>query len=256
MSKKYSELQELLKDYKVIPLGKAKDLTNVKINKLTFLYRIQPHNKEQTAHWACKCECGTSCVVRATHVIQNRIKSCGCYAKEITPTANRIYEPNYEILTNRKFNLLTAKEYVGKDSANHAIWKCECECGNIVYVTATHLKTGHTTSCGCAKTSQYERRIDNWLKNNELKYEREVKFSELGKLRFDFKVYLKDKFILIEMQGQQHYKASSKFGGQEAFEVLQKNDKKKVEFCQKNNIQLIIIKYDENIEEILQKNLL
>lgn len=102
MSKKYSELQELLKDYKVIPLGKAKDLTNVKINKLTFLYRIQPHNKEQTAH----------------------------------------------------------------------------------------------------------------------------------------------------------YKASSKFGGQEAFEVLQKNDKKKVEFCQKNNIQLIIIKYDENIEEILQKNLL
>ena len=71
MSKKYSELQELLKDYKVIPLGKAKDLTNVKINKLTFLYRVQPHNKEQTAHWACKCECGTYCVVRATHVIQN-----------------------------------------------------------------------------------------------------------------------------------------------------------------------------------------
>ena len=43
MSKKYSELQELLKDYKVIPLGKAKDLTNVKINKLTFLYRVQPN---------------------------------------------------------------------------------------------------------------------------------------------------------------------------------------------------------------------
>lgn len=58
------------------------------------------------------------------------------------------------------------------------------------------------------------------------------------------------------MQGQQHYKPNSKFGGKEAFKKLQENDKKKIEFCKKKNIPLLTIKYNENIEEILAKNLL
>lgn len=28
-------------------------------------------------------------------------------------------------------------------------WKCQCECGNICYITTTQLTTGETVSCGC-----------------------------------------------------------------------------------------------------------
>lgn len=29
------------------------------------------------------------------------------------------------------------------------VWECLCDCGNIVYVMHSHLKSGHTASCGC-----------------------------------------------------------------------------------------------------------
>ena len=28
-------------------------------------------------------------------------------------------------------------------------WKCQCECGNICYVSTAQLPTGETVSCGC-----------------------------------------------------------------------------------------------------------
>lgn len=30
-------------------------------------------------------------------------------------------------------------------------WICQCECGNIITVEGGHLKSGNTTSCGCAR---------------------------------------------------------------------------------------------------------
>ena len=153
----FNSLEELLLHYPKRSLGRAKDLTNQKFNRLTFICRIETKEKNQQAYWACKCECGKYIKVRATHVLQNKILSCGCYNDEKRKAGHNMYYSNYENLKNQKFNLLTVKDYAGKDKNNHAIWKCECECGNITFVTATHLKTGHTTSCGCTKESQYER---------------------------------------------------------------------------------------------------
>ena len=33
--------------------------------------------------------------------------------------------------------------------ASGAAWLCECSCGNSITVSANHLRTGHTKSCGC-----------------------------------------------------------------------------------------------------------
>lgn len=30
-------------------------------------------------------------------------------------------------------------------------WECRCDCGNVVYVSTSHLKSGHTKSCGCLR---------------------------------------------------------------------------------------------------------
>ena len=40
---------------------------------------------------------------------------------------------------------LTTKKGYGK-------WLCACDCGNTVEVYESHLKTGHTKSCGCLRT--------------------------------------------------------------------------------------------------------
>ena len=58
------------------------------------------------------------------------------------------------------------------------------------------------------------------------------------------------------MQGQQHYQPISCFGGEEKFKIQQLHDKQKQEYCQTHNISLLIIKYDEDIEQKLNNFLL
>ncbi len=51
-------------------------------------------------------------------------------------------------LTGQVFTRLTVVAQDGRLGKRIA-WKCICECGNITTVTATHLRSGHTKSCGC-----------------------------------------------------------------------------------------------------------
>lgn len=37
------------------------------------------------------------------------------------------------------------------NAKHHALWVCVCDCGNKIKATGTHLRTGHTTSCGCSR---------------------------------------------------------------------------------------------------------
>jgi len=52
-------------------------------------------------------------------------------------------------IINKRFNRLTAKRPTRKRYKTNVIWECLCKCGNICYVTAAHLISGHTKSCGC-----------------------------------------------------------------------------------------------------------
>ena len=75
-------------------------------------------------------------------------------------------------------------------------------------------------------------------------------------LPFDF--YLPEYNACIEYQGQQHYTPIEVFKGESGFELRQKHDEMKRNFCIKNNIKLIEIPYWEynNIEKILNNKLL
>jgi hypothetical protein len=51
-------------------------------------------------------------------------------------------------LTGKKFGrLLVLSE--SKTQNGNILWKCKCDCGNIVYALAYNLKSQHTSSCGC-----------------------------------------------------------------------------------------------------------
>ena len=74
-----------------------------------------------------------------------------------------------------------------------------------------------------------------------------------------FDVYVKELHLLIEYQGEQHYKPIPRgsMSDEEALEQLhitQYHDKIKLEYCQKKNISLICVPYWENnnIEEFIK----
>lgn len=102
-----------------------------------------------------------------------------------------------------------------------------------------------------------ERKIEEYLKKNNIKYIKEKTFSTCLSLknhllRFDF--YIIDTNILIEFQGQHHFFPVNK--GRRAKYVHQKtliHDRIKRDFAAKNNLKLIEIHFKdkERIDKIL-----
>ena len=58
-------------------------------------------------------------------------------------------------ITGQKFNKFTAIKRAGKDKTGRALWLCKCDCGNIVTVRLTDLRTGRRKSCGCLRKERY-----------------------------------------------------------------------------------------------------
>lgn len=54
-------------------------------------------------------------------------------------------------LTSQKFGRLAILNDSGQRLSGGIIWNCRCDCGNLKLVSSTHLKTGHTKSCGCLR---------------------------------------------------------------------------------------------------------
>lgn len=67
-------------------------------------------------------------------------------------------------LTNKKFNMLTAK-YRVQSKGGKAVWHCICDCGNECDVIGQYLRNGHTKSCGCL---QKKRTGEVASKNNRI----------------------------------------------------------------------------------------
>lgn len=66
-------------------MGKFNDLTGQKFGRLTVVSRAE-NAKNNRARWNCICDCGNPemVTVEATHLKQGKIKSCGCYMREMS----------------------------------------------------------------------------------------------------------------------------------------------------------------------------
>jgi hypothetical protein len=117
----------------------------------------------------------------------------------------------------------------------------------------------HLNGCGCPQCynpSKGEVKIAQLLKQYNISFIKQKTFENCiyrRKLKFDF--YLPEYNYCIEYDGEQHFKANEFFGGEKEFKELQKKDKIKNDYCLNNNIKLIRIKYNENIEDILNKEI-
>jgi len=114
---------------------------------------------------------------------------------------------------------------------------------------SAHLRGHGCSKCCC---SRGETLISYFLNKKNINFIREKKFDECkdkNKLPFDF--YLPDYNMCIEYDGIQHFESIEYWGGEEKLKWTQNHDKIKKLFCKKNNIELIRIKYNENIDEKL-----
>lgn len=55
-------------------------------------------------------------------------------------------------LKGKEFGRLTVLDYSHTNKHGQAMWKCQCSCGNQLVAIGSHLKSGHTTSCGCVRS--------------------------------------------------------------------------------------------------------
>ena len=110
--------------------------------------------------------------------------------------------------------------------------------------------------CPLCKSSKGENKVRQYLQSHNIQFEEQKKFNNCKYkklLPFDF--YIPNINTCIEYDGQQHFGPVDCFGGDEGFNLVQKRDNIKTQFCANNNIKLLRISYQDfdNIDSILDK---
>ncbi len=54
-------------------------------------------------------------------------------------------------LKGKRVGMLTVVSKTEKRKNGYVVWKCQCDCGNVVYITSNNLKYGLAKSCGCSR---------------------------------------------------------------------------------------------------------
>lgn len=128
----------------------------------------------------------------------------------------------------------------------------------------------HLIGNGCpfCKNSKGEIQIKNWLDKHSIKYEAQKRFSgckDIRALPFDF--YLPTYNLCIEYQGRQHYdegfdiylkRYKTKEKAKLIYDKQKYHDDLKKAYCKQNGLNLLEIKYNEDIiiclENVFNKN--
>ena len=211
---------------------KATDKITLRHNKCGREYQTQPH------HFLSGSRCP---------ICWNESK-LGKFQKDTNQFANEIkekYKNEYTIIG----------EYVGartKTEVRHN------KCGNIFEVSPDNLLRGK--GCPYCFESKGEKRIEKYLKENNIGYTLQFKINKCRNIRplpFDFAILDNESLMyLIEYDGKQHFQPIKFFGGIESFKDIIIKDDIKNRFCTKNNISLLRISYKENINKKLGDNII
>lgn len=154
------------------------------------------------------------------------------------------------IMFGDKYEYLDIENYKNKHS--YLIIRCK-KCNRIFKQKLFIHKAG--SGCRYCNSSKGECTIDDYLTKNNIVFYREKWFEDCrnkNPLPFDF--YLPDYNLCIEFQGQHHY-LENRYFKHDTLKYRKYNDKIKREYCNKNGIKLLEIKYDENIIDKLEKGL-
>lgn len=183
------------------------------------------------------------------------LQGCGCpkCANNIAKTTEEFKEELKKINPNI--------EILGEYTNNKTYIPCKCLKCSYEWETTPSILTNNKSGCPRCSESKGEKEIDKYLVQYNIKYEIQKDFEGLlgignGLLSYDF--YLPTYNLLIEYQGEYHDgTVNKKMQSEEKLKKQQEHDRRKREYAEKNNIQLLEIWYwdFDKIENILIKEL-
>lgn len=130
----------------MLPMTKEKCKIGVRFGKLVILDRRTEPSKTGRKQMVCDClcDCGGKITLRASSLLYDKKKQCGCEDGRGAYSISKIGAKN-GLLTivkvwSEKFDGYSSKERV---------CECYCDCGNTIVVRAKYLRSNHKLSCGC-----------------------------------------------------------------------------------------------------------
>ena len=144
-------------------------------------------------------------------------------------------------------------KYLGYDTHStiicHKKRKNGTEHGEFLQTPHAHI-TGH--GCPICNRSKLEKEIGEFLEEQKIEYEEQKHFEWLGLKELDF--YLPDYNIVIECQGEQHYRpcnfGSKKITSEEMFTKIKERDYDKKLLCEGNELKVIYYTHHADSDEI------
>lgn len=224
-----------------------KNLVGQTFGELKVIEMLRNYQNSKRTYCRCLGPDGNEYIVR-----QDALQSG---ATKYIKGAGKTGKPN-DIKGKRFGKLVTLYSTEKRASNGGIIWFCRCDCGNYTEVPENALKRGHTSSCGCNKSSIREKMIIRILNFYNISYVKEKSFDDCRnnkgntKLFFDF--YLPGFNTVIEYDGELHYEISKCFGGEEKLNNTVINDKIKDLYCKTKGITMIRIPYTKSNKEIKQ----
>ena len=232
----------------------------IKMSNLEFVEKLFNTNKnikpleEFTGvdnHILCECKIdGYRWSTTPWNLLHNK---SGCPKCSNVPKKDTKYFKNELSKINQNIEIIG--EYV---SAKIPIL-CNCKIHNYKWETTPDVLL-RGSGCPICNQPHGERKITQYLLSNNILFVAQKEFNDLkginnGKLSYDF--YLQNYNILIEFQGEQHYKPINHFGGENKLKIQQEHDRRKRQYAKDHGIKLLEIAYwdFDNIEEILSREL-
>jgi hypothetical protein len=180
-------------------------------------------------------------------IYRNVKNNNGAFVCEICNNITRRLSPQQ---IKKEISDITDKEYSVKDISDYSssrtskIKVLHKTCGNIFEITYSNFKLGRRCPICASKSvdSKIAQNLKRTLDFLNIEYEEEKIFDNLknpftGKhLRFD--IFLPKYKVLIEIDGKQHYKEVSKFGGSRYLKDIKYKDFLKNKFVKKTNLKL------------------
>jgi very-short-patch-repair endonuclease len=221
------------------------DLTGNVYDELTVVEMLYNYQSKHRTYCKCITVNGNEVVVRAD-ALQSGATHC---AKGAGRTGKPID------LTGQRFGLLQViRPTIGRATNGSVLWECRCDCGNLTEVSARNLIRKHTLSCGCRHQSKWEMFIRDFLVCLDIEFNQQQRFADCKNkkgsdmLPFDF--YLPFHNIIIEYDGEHHFKPVNGWGGEQKFKITQENDEIKNNYCKEHNITLLRLPYTYTEEDI------
>ena len=131
---------------------------------------LLPSNEKGHRRWNCLCDCGQMHIVTTGNLKSGHVTNCGC-----------VRSPD---LTGKVFGKLTvlgkADEKRKKGNQMQPLWKCQCECGEVVYrsrESLTNEKERMCINCICNSNIQSMREAAGFIGGTQISKIQDMKLT-------------------------------------------------------------------------------